>query len=60
MHAVTYGVARGSETDTAAIRQERGHKPLFARVMDALKETRYREARRIIARHAHLLPPGNP
>ena len=28
----------------------------FARFMDALRETRLREARRVIEKHTHLLP----
>jgi hypothetical protein len=28
--------------------------------MDALKRSRRREARRVIASYAHLLPPGHP
>jgi hypothetical protein len=32
----------------------------FSHFMDALKRSRRREARRVIARYAYLLPPGHP
>lgn len=59
MVAVTYGVARvpvakaaeGAEVATA-------NKGFFARFYDALMESRLRQARREIARHAHVLSPA--
>jgi len=51
MVAVTYGAARGAAANKAAPR-----KPLLGRVMDALIESRMQQARREIARHAHLFP----
>jgi hypothetical protein len=32
----------------------------FSRFVDALKKSRRREARLVIARYAHLLPPDHP
>ena len=57
MVAVTYGLARvpankASERAQAAAPR----KSLFARFMDALMESRLQQARREIARHAHMLP----
>jgi hypothetical protein len=59
MVAVTYGDARvAARTVVKAARPEAGvsRKSFFARFMDALIESRVRQARREIARHAHLLP----
>jgi hypothetical protein len=57
MVAVTYGVARvPAEAKQRAIAATPG-KNLFARFMQALMESRMRQAEREIARHAHLLPP---
>jgi len=51
MVAVTYGTARVAAANTAAAPR----KPLLTRLMDALIESRMQQARREIARHAHLL-----
>lgn len=59
MVAVTYGVARvparkaaqAGRADKAGVR-----KSWFAQLMDAVMESRMQQARREIARHAHLLP----
>jgi hypothetical protein len=40
--------------------QGEAHGNLLVRFERALKETRRREARRVIATHAHLLPPDHP
>lgn len=40
--------------------QAKKRRTLFSRFMNALKESRRREAHLVIARHAHLLPPGHP
>jgi len=40
-------------------RRERQNAP-FARFVDALKKSRRCEARLVIARYAHLLPPDHP
>jgi hypothetical protein len=60
MVAVTYGVARVPTAELAA-KAERAkavtpRKNWFARFMDALIESRMQQARRELARHAHLLP----
>ena len=47
--AVLAGLGRGQKRRT-----------LPSRFMDALKTSRRREARLVIARHAHLLPLGHP
>lgn len=58
MAAVTYGVARvpsaatAPNTDAAAPRLG-----WLARFYDALIESRMKSAQRVIAMHAHLLPP---
>ena len=52
MSAVTYGVARVAATETLSAPR----KTFFARFMDALIDSRARQARREIAKHAHLLP----
>lgn len=55
MSTVTYG---GVHTPAATIgkpAKAKSQKGLFARFMDALMETRLREASRVIQNHAHLL-----
>ncbi len=57
MVAVTYGVTRvpaAEATERAQIAAS--HKSIFTRFMEALMESRLQQARREIARHAHLLP----
>ena len=57
MVAVTYGVARvpaSNATESAQAAAPR--KSFFTRFLDALMESRLQQARREIARHAHLLP----
>jgi hypothetical protein len=60
MVAVTYGVARvpAVEATAKAGRVEAGapRKSWFTRFVDALIESRMEQARREIAKHAHLLP----
>lgn len=59
MVAVTYGVARVPATKAAERAQAAApRKSIFARFYDALMESRLQQARREIARHAHLLPHG--
>ena len=56
MVAVTYGVTRvpaAEATERAQVAAP--HKSIFTRVMEALMESRLQQARREIARHAHLL-----
>ena len=59
MVAITYDVARVSAGEPA--KAERGEarpprKRFFARLMQAVYESRMRQAQREIARHVHLLP----
>lgn len=59
MVAVTYGDARvAARKVVKAARAEAAapRRSLFARVMDALIESRMRQARREVARHIHFLP----
>jgi hypothetical protein len=56
-------VAMGVRTPAAALvdvgRASR-RRTLLSRFLDALKKSRRREARLVIARHAHLLPLDHP
>ena len=54
MPAATDGVARTSATDVDQ-RVQAEPREGFVRFMDALRETRRRQARREIAKNAHLL-----
>jgi len=58
MVALTYGVsrARGVKTRAKSTRAAIAQKSFFARVFDAMVETRLQQAHREIMRHAHLLP----
>ena len=56
-------VAMGVRTPAAALLEvgRAGRRAtLFSRFLDALKKSRRREARLVIARHAHLLPLDHP
>ena len=56
MVAVTYGVARVPATKATERAQAAApRKSIFSRFYDALMESRLQQARREIARHAHLL-----
>ena len=56
MVAVTYGVTRVPAAETAERAQAvASHKTFFTRFMEAMMESRLQQARREIARHAHLL-----
>ena len=55
MNAVTYGGARTPAATIGKSTKVRSYKIVFARFMDALVETRLREASRVIQTHAHLL-----
>ncbi len=63
MVAVTYGVARVPEPKAEAAakakhaEQAAPTKGWFARLMDALIESRMQQARRELAMHAWLMPP---
>ena len=54
MDAVTFGDVRAPTTTAVEIKRR---KSFFARFVDALKESRRLEARRVIERHSDLLPP---
>jgi len=55
--AVAYGTSRLATAEvSAADGREQG---FFARLLKALDETRHLQARRVVERHAHLLPPGH-
>lgn len=57
MVAVTYGVGRAPVGQaTERVQAAAPRKGIFARFIDALMESRLQQARREIARHAHLLP----
>jgi hypothetical protein len=59
MSAVTFG---GAGTPAAAAGESASfgsRRSFFARFFEALKETRRREARRVIETYTHLLPPGD-
>ena len=57
MAAVAYGTSRLVTAEvSAADGRETG---FFVRLLRALDETRRLQARRVIARYAHLLPPGH-
>jgi hypothetical protein len=57
MVTITYGLTGAPATDGRLRTRQRT--PLFARFMKALKYSRLRQARRVIKRHAHLLPPDH-
>jgi hypothetical protein len=56
MVAVTYGVTRVPAAEIAERAQAAAsHKTFFTRFMEAMMDSRLQQARREIARHAHLL-----
>ena len=62
MSAVTYGVARAPRGAVSqSIKAERP-RPIFARFLEALKESRRQQAHQLIADYAQLLPndPESP
>jgi hypothetical protein len=60
MNVVTYGGARVPATADAERVHAGPRKRFFVQFMDALRETRLREARRVIEKHPDLLQPTNP
>ena len=54
MVAVTYGASRAPAA-AERVRVGSPHKSLFTRFMEAMMESRLQQARREIARHAHVL-----
>jgi hypothetical protein len=57
MDAVTFGGARTAATAVAESVWVGPRRSFFARFFAALKEARRMEARRVVERYAHLLPP---
>jgi hypothetical protein len=55
MSAVTYGGARTPASTAGESVPIKRKKSLFVRFLQALKESRQKEARRVIERHGHLL-----
>jgi hypothetical protein len=55
MDLVIYGGARAPRAAVAGRETTEPHKGLFARFVDALRETRRRQAGREIAKYAHLM-----
>jgi hypothetical protein len=53
--AAAYDVAGIAKAATEHAQQRNG---LFVRILRSLQQSRMREARRVIARYAHLLPEG--
>jgi hypothetical protein len=60
MNAVTYGGARAPATAVTKRAQTEPHKSFFTRFMEALRESRAQQARRVLDDHAYLLPPNDP
>lgn len=56
MVAVTYDVGRVAAAKGGEAKAGAHRNGLFGRFMDALIESRMQQARREIARHAHLMP----
>jgi hypothetical protein len=55
MDTVIYGGARAPRTAVAKRKKANSQGSFFAQFMGALRESRSEEARRVIAKHAHLL-----
>jgi hypothetical protein len=62
MNAVTYRGARASRGAISRRIKAEKARPLLTRFLDALKESRRQQARRVIVDHAQLLPniPDSP
>lgn len=59
MNALTFG-ARAPAIVVFKRGQAKPRKSFFVRLMDALAESRLRQAHREIEKHAHLLAPDDP
>lgn len=59
MHVATFGGARTPATAVTESKRVKSRTSLFARFMDGLKESRLKEARRVIEKHSHLVAPEN-
>jgi hypothetical protein len=55
MHVATFGGARTPATAVTKGKRVKSRTSIFARFMNGLKESRLKEARRVIERHNHLL-----
>ena len=60
MNAVTFGGARAPATAAFKRGRAKPRKNVFVRFMDALAESRLRQAHREIEKHAHLLASDDP
>lgn len=60
MNAVTYGGIRAPATAVTKRAQTEPHKSFFTRFMEALRESRAQQARRVLDDHAYLSPPHDP
>ncbi len=56
MHTMTFGGARAPATTISKYGRVNPRSGFFTRFLNALRETRLNEARRIIEMHADLLP----
>ena len=59
MHVATFGGARTPATAVTKGKRVKSRTSIFARFMNGLKESRLKEARRVIERHSHLMAPDN-
>jgi len=59
MAAVAYGTSRLLATEISAAASDDRKQGFFARLLSALDEARRLQARRVVARYAHLLPTGH-
>ena len=55
MHVATFGGARTPATELTKGKRVKSRTSIFARFMNGLKDSRLKEARRVIERHNHLL-----
>ena len=58
MAAAVYGNGRLLTTEVSAAESDGRKRGFFVRLLRALDEARRLQARRVVERHAHLLPPG--
>ena len=59
MAAVAYGIGRLLTTEISAAESDGRKQGFFIRLLRALDEARRLQARRVVERYAHLLPPGH-
>jgi len=58
MTAAVYGISRLLTTEVSAAESDGRKHGFFVRLLRALDEARRLQARRVVERYAHLLPPG--